>query len=274
MTVTARSVPARLRPAHPGWGRPPRPGRSTASLALAALLAVALVVGVAACGGDDGDDDDPGGAAREAEGSESAPADTTTTMRTGGIEVEAPDGWQAIPVAQLGFGVAVPPGWEATILSEEVLTALERSSPEVPGFLDSARHAARAGAVFYAAGQDRAGRVSDLKVRAAPETGITDAAGLERYAQDLVAEAGDELGGGVSIEVVDGEAAAGRPTVRIRYRVSGLPGRGEDVVAEGTETLTVGPRGIVWSVIVTSEDPDSHDELAARITGTLAFAPE
>lgn len=267
MTPIARLVPGQVGP-----GCRQRPRRSIASLALLALLVVGLVVGVAACGDGDADRGADRGAG-EADGSPSAPPDTTTTFRTGGIEVEAPDGWQPIPVPQLGFGLAVPPGWEATILSEEVLAALERSAPEVPGFLDSARHAARAGAVFYAAGRDGAGRVSDLKVRAAPETGVTDAAGLERYARDLVADAGDSLDGGVSIEVVEGEAAAGRPTVRMRYRVSGLPGRGDDVVAEGTEILTVGPRGIVWSVIVTSEDPDAHDELAARITGTLAFPP-
>lgn len=233
--------------------------RSIARLSVV-LLAAWAVVGCS-------DDDSVGGANDEAP--TDRPATTTTTIRTGGIEVEAPDGWQAIPVAQLGFGVAVPPGWEATLLSDEVLASLERSSPEVPGFLESARHAAQVGAVFYAAGRDGAGRVSDLKVRAAPQTGITDEARLEGYADELVAEAGDRITD-VSVEVIDG---ADRPTVRMRYRVTGQPGRGDDVTAEGTETLVVGPQGIVWSVIVTSEDPATHDDLAARITDTLAFPP-
>jgi hypothetical protein len=233
---------------------------------LAARLRVAVLVGVLAVAGCSDDDPDDG----VDDAATDLPAATTTTIRTGGIEVEAPDDWQSIPVAQLGFGIAIPPGWEASLLSDEVLASLERSSPEVPGFLESAHLAARAGAVFYAAGQDDAGRVSDLKVRAAPETGITDEAGLEEYAEDLVAEAGDDLGD-VSVGVVDD---AQRPTVRVRYRATGRPGSGDDVAAEGTETLTIGPRGIVWSIIVTSEDPATHDELAARITDTLAFPPD
>lgn len=235
---------------------------------VAAIVACAVVIGgglaaaTAGDGGDGGDaDDDVGGAV--------APETTTTTLRTGGIDVPAPDDWLTIPVPQLGFGVAVPPGWEATLLSEEVLQALARSSPEVPGFLESARNAALAGAVLYAAGQDDDGRVSDLKVRAAPETGITGSDGLEAYGNDLVRQAGDQISD-ATVEVVEG---AERPTVRMRYRVAGQAGRGEDVTAEGTETLTLGPRGIVWSVIVTSEDAAGHDELAARITDTLTLAP-
>jgi hypothetical protein len=231
---------------------------------IAVALAVVLVLATAACSGDDGGDPPAG------DGGDGAAQGTTTstTIDTAGIEVEAPDGWQSIPVADLGFGVAVPPGWEAAVLSDEVLASLERSSPAVPGFLESAHHARRSGAVFYAAGQDDQGRVTDLKVRAAPGTGIDDVAGLEAYADDLVAEAGDLSD--VTVGAVEG---AERPTVRLRYRVAGDPARGEEVTAVGTETLTVGPRGIVWSVIVTSEDPASHDELARRITGTLAFAP-
>ena len=43
-------------------------------------------------------------------------------------------------------------------------------------------------------------------------------------------------------------------------------------VAEGTETLVLGPNGIVWSVTVTSDDPEIHDDLADSITATLTLS--
>jgi hypothetical protein len=266
---------------------PPRsPRRSAARTAqarrrrttriVATALAVALVGGLVAAAvsgiGGGGDEDDTGPA-------------TSTTMATGGIDVPAPDGWTAIPVASLGFGVAVPPGWEATVLTQEVLESLERASPQVPGFLDLAHAAAESGAVFYAAGEDDAGRLADVKVRAAPGAGVGDVAQLEDYARQLASSAGLE---DAAIERVEG---AERPTVRMRYRVArapASPGDGADeagsdggstttsagaapATAEGTETLVAGPDDIVWSVIVTSEDPAAHDDLAARLTDTLAF---
>ena len=225
---------------------------------VALVLAIALVGGLVAAvagalgGGDDGGDGEDAGSL------------TSTTLDTGGIEVPAPDGWTAIPVAGLGFGLAVPPGWEATVLAADVLESLERSSPQVPGFLDNAHAAAEAGAVFYAAGVDDAGRVADVKVRAAPRAGVSTVDQLEDYARQLAGSAGL---GDVPIEVVGG---AERPTVRMQY---GLGTAGRSPEAQGTETLVAGPDDIVWSVIVTSEDAASHDALAEQITGTLAFPP-
>ena len=224
---------------------------------VAALLAVALVGGlvaaiVGAIGGNDGDD------------TTDAATLSSTTIDSGGIDVSAPDGWTAIPVASLGFGIAVPPGWEATILAPEVLESLERSSPKVPGFLDNAHAAAETGAVFYAAGVDAAGGVADVKVRAVPGAGISTVEQLEDFGRDLSSSAGL---GDVPIEVV-GDAE--RPTVRMDY---GLGAGGGSAEARGTETLVAGPDDIVWSVIVTSEDPATHAALAEQIAGTLAFAP-
>ncbi len=224
---------------------------------VAAGLAVALVGGlvaavVAAIGGDDSDDTTDGA------------SPTPTTVDSGGIDVSAPDGWTAIPVAGLGFGIAVPPGWEATVLAPEVLESLERSSPQVPGFLDNAHAAAEAGAVFYAAGIDEAGRVADAKVRAVPGAGISTVEQLEDFGRQLSGGAGL---GDVPIEVVrDAEL----PTVRMQY---GLGAGGGSAEGRGTETLVAGPGDIVWSVIVTSEDPATHGALAEQIAGTLAFAP-
>jgi len=222
---------------------------------VAAALAVALVGGLVAAivGAIGGDDDASDGA-----------SPTSTTIDSGGIDVSAPDGWTAIPVAGLGFGIAVPPGWEATVLAPDVLESLERSSPHVPGFLDNAHAAAEAGAVLYAAGVDEAGRVADVKVRAVPGAGIATVEQLEDFGRQLSGSAGL---GEVPVEVV-GDAE--RPTVRMRY---GLGAAGGSAEAQGTETLVAGPGDIVWSVIVTSEDPATHEALAEQIARTLAFAP-
>ena len=225
---------------------------------VAAVLAVALVGGlvaaiVGAIGGNDDGEDTTDGASL-----------TSTTIDSGGIDVSAPDGWTAIPVASLGFGIAVPPGWEAAVLAPEVLESLERSSPQVPGFLDNAHAAAEAGAVFYAAGVDDAGRVADAKVRAVPGAGVSTIEQLEDFGRQLSGSAGL---GDVPIEVV-GDAE--HPTVRMQY---GLGAGGRSAEAQGTETLVAGPDDIVWSVIVTSEEPATHGALAEQIAGTLAFAP-
>jgi len=222
---------------------------------VAVILAVALVGGlvaavVGAIGGDDGATD--------------GASPTSTTIDSGGIEVSAPDGWTAIPVTALGFGIAVPPGWEATVLAPGVLESLERSSPQVPGFLDNAHAAAEAGAVFYAAGVDEAGGVADVKVRAVPGAGVSTIGQLEDFGRQLSGSAGL---GDVPVEVV-GDAEL--PTVRMQY---GLGAGGGSAEARGTETLVAGPDDIVWSVIVTSEDPATHEALAEQVADTLAFAP-
>jgi hypothetical protein len=236
----------------------PRSRRRERTRLVAAILAIALVGGlVAAIVGAIGGGDDAGDGA----GGESIPS---TTVDSGGIDVSAPDGWTAVPVASLGFGIAVPPGWEATVLALEVLESLERSSPAVPGFLDNAHAAAEAGAVFYAAGVDSAGRVADVKVRAVPGAGISTIEQLQELGRQLSRSSGL---GDVPVDVVDG---ADRPTVRMRY---GLGAAGGSAAARGTETLVAGPDDIVWSVIVTSEDPATHEALADEIAGTLAFAP-
>jgi hypothetical protein len=150
----------------------------------AAGVALALALALAACSGDGGGDD--AGADTPA-GSQAA---TTTTVNTGGIEVPAPEGWTAVPVPDLGMGLAVPPGWEATLLSPDGLNTLARSSPLVPNFKDLAHAAAADGGLLYAAGQDAAGGISDLVVRATPQAGVATAADLTHAAQLIAANAG------------------------------------------------------------------------------------
>jgi hypothetical protein len=224
----------------------------------AAGLAVALVLGAAPACGDD-DDASPNGT-------------TSTTLATGGIEVAAPDGWQTIPLPQLGLGLAIPAKWEALVLSTDGLASLAQANPAVPGFADAAHAAAAAGAVFYAAGVEADDRVTDLKIRAVADSGVEDVADLEESARQLTSEA--KLAN-PTIEVVDD---AKRPTVRVRFRSEASRADPDDpqaepttVPVEGTEYLVLGPKDVVYSLIVTSEQADGHDALAKQIFDTLTF---
>lgn len=235
------------------------PLRARLALLAAVVLAVVAVLLLAWPG--NGDDDDESAGDTPA-GDESLSSMPSTTIATGGVEIDAPEGWQEVPVPALRFGIAVPPGWETVLLSPEGLGTLSRADPVVPGFAENARAAAEVAGVLYAAGVDEAGNVSDLTVRAAPQPEVTDLAGLQTYAEDLAAAAGRA---DAQVEVVEG---AELPTVRLRFQV----GAGEEM-AEGTETLVLGPDGFVWSVTLTSDDAAIHDELAEMVTATLAFAP-
>jgi hypothetical protein len=219
-------------------------------IAAAVLVVVGLVGGImfVAGGGDDDDDADRN--------------TTPTSMETGGIEVAAPDGWLSIPLPMFGFGLAVPPGWEATRLDEEALSSIGQADPLVPDFAAAAHNAYTNGSVFYAAGVDQQQRVSDLKVGADLTAGVKDAAGLEAYAQQLAAALADP-----HVEVVEGAA---NPTVDIRFRGQGTGSAGE-VTVEGTQRLVLSPRGIVFSLIMTSEDPATHDDVAGQLFGTFTL---
>jgi len=239
------------------WNTYLRVGAISAAFLLLAVTGVAMVI----FGGDDGDGDAGAGET------------TTTTMATGGIEVAAPEGWRAIPLPQFGLGLAVPDEWEATVLTGDALASLSSASPLVPGFVDAAHAAAQAEAVFYAAGVDGEGRITDLKVRADLDTGVTDVAGLEPYAAGLA-----QASGAVSpvVSVVEGAAL---PTVDVRYTVEverpvdgGEEGETERLTVQGTDRLVLGPDGVVYSLVVTSELPaPDHDAFTTRVFATLTF---
>jgi hypothetical protein len=190
-------------------------------------------------------------------------AATSTTMATGGLEIDAPDGWYPVPLPDLGFGLALPPEWESVVLSGEGLSRLAEAAPVVPGFVDAAHNAASSGAVLYGAGVDGAGHVTDLKVRAAGGAGVTDTAGLEDYARRLASAA--QLPD-PTVTVVDAEL----PTVEVRY--SAPAANADESPTEGTERSVLAPDGVVYSLLVTSEDPAGHDELAADLFATLVLA--
>jgi hypothetical protein len=223
----------------------------------AAGVALAVVLALAACSGDKGGDD----AGDTPAGSQAA---TTTTMNTGGIEVDAPDGWTVIPVPDLGMGLAVPPGWEATLLSPEGLATLAGASPDVPDFTELAHQAASQGGLVYAAGQDQGGGISDVVVRATPQAGVATAGDLAYAAQLIAANAGTDP---AAVQTVDG---AEYPTALVPFTVGAA---GAQASAKATNVVVAGPRDILWEITVTSDDAASHDQLVDAIRQTLTFSP-
>ena len=242
-------------------------------LALAGCGAL-LLTGVA-CGDKSDANEDRGSQEPSGSSGSSGSSDpTSTTIDAGDIDVTAPNGWREVPLPTLGFGLAIPEEWEAVLLSEEGLDALKRADPSVPGFAEAAEATAASGGVFYAAGVEANDRVTDLKVRAAPDTGVTTAAALYNYALTLATESGLVE---PSIKV---KTDADRPTVVVRYSTEVERTDPDDpeaeptkVTVEGSEQLVVSPSGVVYSVIVTSENPEGHDAFADRVFDTLAFAP-
>jgi hypothetical protein len=231
------------------------------------------VLGGVACSDEGGAEGDGDAAQTEESDPEADQAtSTSTTIDAGDLEIAAPNGWREIPLPTLGFGLAVPEQWEAVVLSEEGLDALAQADPAVPGFADAARATAESGGVFYAAGVEADDRVTDLKVRAAPDTGITTAAALYTYARQLATDAGLVE---ASVRTI---TAADRPTVVVRYSSDveradpdDADAAPETVTIEGSEQLVVGPNGVVYSLIVTSENPGGHDAFADRVFDTLSF---
>jgi hypothetical protein len=229
------------------------PARAKVALVLALVLTLSVVATLVIAVTGDSDDPPP------ADGGSGAMP--TTTLLTGDLDIDVPEGWQPIPIPALGVGLGVPPAWEAVRLDAEGLASLAGASPAVPGFADSAHNALEQGAVFYAAGVDADGSISDVTLRGAPETGVTDRAGLLNYAGELADAAGAT---DPEIEPVEGAA---RPTARLDFRVDD-----GDESAQGTELLVLGDDGVVWSLVVTSGDAAIHDDLVADIADTFTLS--
>ena len=104
---------------------------------IAGIVAVtALLAG--ACG----DDDDQGAAPDD-----TVPASITTTTREvnfGGLEIPEIPGTFPAGLPSIGFGIAVPQGWQATVLTEEALERLRDATLNQPSFLDAAETVAAA----------------------------------------------------------------------------------------------------------------------------------
>ncbi len=228
------------------------------------IVGIALVVALtlAGCGGDD---------------TEAAPTTTealpsvdhtptTQAPNTGGIEVPDIPGTFPAAIPSLGFGIAIPEGWQATVLSDEAIERLEAATLSQPSFLDAARNVAASGAVFYAAGVDDQGRVSELKVD------VQDGADASPEGVAALARSVAESGKVQDVVVVD-DLANGR--IRVDYRLAAEAdpdaAHGDGAIDTIGSQLFVPDGDRVWSFIVTSEDAASQDALLAIFEAGITF---
>lgn len=218
-----------------------------------ALAAVVAVVALAGCG-------DDGTSAPEATGPRPTSGLDHTSPSTadlGGLPLEVPDGFVPIPVADAGFGLAVPEGFQVTLLTPEALDRIEGLGVSDEGFLAAARTAARTGAILYGAGIEPDGAVTDVKLDV-QFVDDPDAALLTLT---------DEIGRNPDLADVEVSADAEAGEVRIRFTTEG-PGASR---AQGTQFLYRAPDA-VWSLIVTSEDDATHDLVADAIGDSFVLA--
>jgi len=226
--------------------------RRVPAAALAVVLAVVLVLGAAACG----DDDDA-----------IPPADPLPELdhegaeaETGGIEVPEVPGTFPAAFPSLGFGLAVPQGWNATRLGDGDLDRLADAELAEPFFLEAARTVAGTGAVFYAAGIDDQGRVAEIKVDL--QEGVDVAA--------AGAEAEAAVGGAGARDVRAVDADDGR--VRLDFRLEQPSADDGTPIDAYVSQLLVPDDGQVWSLIVTSEDEATQSAVLAIVDAGFVLA--
>lgn len=244
-------------PGSPGRGGRPHPRRLTR---VTAAFCCAIVL-VAACS----DDDDGAAAPDTTLGPEPTVPDghSTSTLPeplSGDIEIPERDGTTPIPVPDLGFGLAVPSGWEATLLTPEALERVAQAELARPAFLISAHRWAELGAVLYAATVDADDRVSDLKVFVTDDVDTSEAA--------LVAHA-EEVGTGLSTPAIEvGDDG------RVRLTFSDSVPSADDpaaVIDQYGTTIFVADGDRRWELIMTAETPESLAAIVETVEATLTF---
>jgi hypothetical protein len=218
--------------------------------AIAALLAAA--VALTGCGDDDGG---PPPADPLPEASELPGHGGSDQADPGGLVAPDVEGTTFAPYPSLGFGIAVPEGWNATRLDDEAFDRLEDADLAQPFFLEAARNVASTGAIFYAAGVDPQGRVAEIKVDV--EESADPSVGAIRAA----AEAEVLAAGGTDVNVV--ESDDGRVRVDFRLRQPAADG-GETIDAYVSRVL-VPDEDRVWSIVVTSEDASTQSAVLAVV---------
>lgn len=221
-------------------------------------MVMALVLTLAACSGDDDD-----AATDDAASSIPHVTGSTTPAETGGIDVPDIDGTFPAAIPSLGFGIAIPDGWQATVLTEDALRQLEEADLAQPSFQEAAKQIAATGAIFYAAGIDDEGRVSELKVDV--QDGADTSPDAIRDLAGSVVES-DQVTDAV---VVEDDPEDGR--VRVDYRIA-LPSAedGSPVDSLGSQLFVVdGER--LWSFIITSEDTDTQTALLQIFDASITF---
>lgn len=228
--------------------------------AWAVLAAVILVL--SGCS----DDDDPNSDAQaetDAAADETITPPATAPPETGGIEVPAIPGTFPAAVPSAGFGIAVPEGWQATVLTQDALARLEEARLARPSFLGAARQLLETGAVFYAAGVDEQDRVSELKID------VQDDADTSQEA--IMALAGSVAESGQVTDAVVVEDDPDDDRIRVDYRLA-LPSAedGSPIDALGSQLFVVdGDR--LWSFIITSEDTDTQTALLQIFDEGITF---
>jgi len=222
-------------------------------------LALALAVGLAlaGCGDDDDDAIPPADPMPEAD---ELPTHGSVEPDTGSIDVPEVPGTFPAAFPSLGFGLAVPQGWNATRLTEGDLERLADAELAEPFFLDAARAVAGTGAVFYAAGIDDRGRVAEIKVDL--QEGV-DVAAARAEAEAAVGQAG-----ATDLQVV--EAEDGR--VRLDFRLEQPAADDGELIDAHLSQLLVPDDGRVWSVIVTSEDEATQSAVLAIVDAGFVLA--
>lgn len=222
-----------------------------------AALAAAVVAaaGLAGCS----DDEDAG--PPPADPVPELPAHASPQADPGDIEVPDVPGTTFAPFPSLGFGIAVPQGWNATRLDEEAFEQLEDAALAEPFFLEAARNVASTGAVFYAAGVDEQGRVAEIKVDVEEGADTVEAVRAEAEAEVLAA-------GGTDVNVV--EADDGR--VRIDFRLEQASADGGEPIDAHVSRLLVPDGDRLFSIVVTSEDAATQTAVLAVVDAGFVIA--
>lgn len=219
-------------------------------------------------------------------------SDSLTPVEPGDIEtdmdIEAPEGWLPIPLDRLGFGMAIPPDWEALVLDQAGVDTVMQANPQVPDFAASATAAYQSGAVFYAAGlegttsSDGDGngdggeqRVTDLKVFVDTSGDVEDVQGLETYIDEMVGEAAPTDLTITALEDTDASAVEARYQATVsRPHQDGSGGETdemEEIDVSGLQRSILAPSGAVYSFIVTAETAEGLDMVAADILDSVVL---
>lgn len=190
------------------------------------------------------------------------PAHTSPEAEAGNLEVPDIPGTTFAPFPSLGFGIAIPAGWNATRLDDDAFERLEDAELAEPFFLEAARNVAATGAVFYAAGVDEQGRVAEIKVD------VEDRPEAASDALRAAAEAEALAAGGTDLNVV--EAEDGR--VRLDFRLAQESADGGDPIDAHVSRVLVPGGDRVWSIVVTSEDVDTQTAVLSVVDAGFVLA--
>jgi hypothetical protein len=220
-------------------------------------LGAVLVAALSLLGCSDDDDGPP-----PADPLPELPSHTSPEPDAGGLAPPDVPGTTFAPFPSLGFGIAVPEGWNATRLDDVAFERLEDADLAQPFFLDAARNVASTGALFYAAGVDQQGRVAEIKVD------VEDGPGTTIDGVRTAAEAEVLAAGGTDVNVV----AAEDGRVRIDFRLRQPSADGGEAIDAHVSRVLVPDDDRVWSIVVTSEDAATQTAVLSVVDAGFVLA--